>query len=110
MASKARTAVVAIAILGDGVLTVLLLSGLLYEQAQRAQDLRQFPPLGRLVDIGGRALTLECEGTGQPTVILARGAPWSFYSNPKDMFENGAPRPGYGWVAIQRGLLAVGPP
>jgi pimeloyl-ACP methyl ester carboxylesterase len=32
------------------------------------------PPGGQLVDVGGRALYLQCEGTGGPTVVLQAGA------------------------------------
>src|ERR1017187_3603127 len=103
MYAKLRTAAVATAIIGAGVLAIALVSGLLYEQAQRARDREHFPQIGRSVDIGGRMLNIYCSGAGQPAVILERGAPWTFYK-PKEMFENGAPRPGYGWVWIQREL------
>ena len=49
-------------------------------------------------------LNLYCSGAGQPAVILERGAPWLYYTNPKEMYESGAPRPGYGWVLIAREL------
>jgi len=32
------------------------------------------PPLGRLIDIGGRKLHLHCTGSGSPTVVLEAGA------------------------------------
>src|SRR5262245_29637078 len=32
------------------------------------------PPPGRLIDIGGRRLHLNCVGSGSPTVILEAGA------------------------------------
>jgi len=32
-----------------------------------------YPPPGRLIDIGGRKLHLNCSGTGSPTVILVGG-------------------------------------
>lgn len=35
---------------------------------------RDWPPPGRLVDVGGRKLHLNCIGTGSPTVILEAGA------------------------------------
>ncbi|MBZ5618588.1 MAG: alpha/beta hydrolase [Acidobacteriia bacterium] len=85
-------------------MAIALVSGLLYEQVQRARDHEHFPQIGRSVDIGGRMLNIYCSGAGQPAVIFARGAPWMFYNTPKAMFENGAPRPGYGWVWIQREL------
>jgi pimeloyl-ACP methyl ester carboxylesterase len=37
-----------------------------------AQDIG--PPLGRLVDIGGRRLHLHCTGSGSPTVVIEAGA------------------------------------
>lgn len=85
-------------------MTVAVLSGLLYERAQRARDRERFPPVGRAVDIGDRTLNLYCSGTGQPAVILESGAKWQFYHTPKGMFESGAPRPGYSWAAVQRDL------
>lgn len=43
--------------------------------AKDAAALKQFPPPGRMVDIGGRRLHLFCEGKGKgPTVILEVGA------------------------------------
>jgi pimeloyl-ACP methyl ester carboxylesterase len=34
---------------------------------------QEYPPPGRLIDIGGRKLHLYCTGTGSPTVILIAG-------------------------------------
>ncbi len=39
----------------------------------QGQALAQYPPPGRLVDIGGRKLHLLCSGRGRPTVILVAG-------------------------------------
>jgi pimeloyl-ACP methyl ester carboxylesterase len=41
----------------------------------RAQDVspQSYPPPGRLVDVGGRKLHLNCRGNGSPTVILVAG-------------------------------------
>jgi pimeloyl-ACP methyl ester carboxylesterase len=103
MYAKLKTAAIAASIIGAGVFAIALVSGLLYEQVQRARDVERFPQIGRSVDIGGRTLNIYCSGAGQPAVIFERGAPWTF-SNPREMFANGAPRPGYGWVAIQREL------
>lgn len=80
----------------------LLASGISYEQAQLERDAERSPQIGNSVDIGGRSLNLFCSGSGQPTVIFESGAPWAFFKDPKTMFETGAPRPGYSWVAIQR--------
>ena len=100
---KLGTVAVAVLIIGAGSIVIALVSGLRYEQAQRARDREQFPQIGRSVDIGGRMLNIYCSGSGQPTVILESGAPWALYE-PREMLENGAPRPGYSWVSIQREL------
>src|SRR5437899_2009883 len=110
MSAKLRTAALAAATIGAGVFAIAFVSGLLYEQAQRARDREHFPQIGRSVDIGGRMLNIDCTGTGQPTVILESGANWALSSavrNPKTIFSNGGPRPGYSWVSIQRALATV---
>jgi pimeloyl-ACP methyl ester carboxylesterase len=44
-------------------------------QPVRAQDTMSAPPpLGRLVDIGGRRLHLHCTGSGMPTVVVESGS------------------------------------
>jgi pimeloyl-ACP methyl ester carboxylesterase len=110
MTSKLWTAARAALIFGTGILVIGLVSGLVYEQAQRARDREHFPQVGRSVDIGGRTLNIDCLGAGQPAVILESGANWSLNSavhGPKTIFSNGGPRPGYSWVAIQRALATV---
>ena len=55
-------------------LIVLVTSvGATYEMSARAQTARDFPPPGKLVDIGGRRIQLDCRGTGSPTVIFESG-------------------------------------
>jgi pimeloyl-ACP methyl ester carboxylesterase len=104
MSAKLRTAALAASIIVAGAFVISLLSGILYEQAQRSRDRERFPQIGRSVDIGGRTLTIDCAGVGRPAVILESGATWTFYDTPKAMFENGAPRPGFSWVQIQSEL------
>lgn len=59
---------------GVGVLAaVLLVTGSSWEWWQRRAAARDYPPPGRLVDIGGRRLQLDCRGTGAPTVVLVSG-------------------------------------
>lgn len=41
--------------------------------AQQAAGPEVYPPPGRMVDIGGRSLHMNCEGKGSPTVILMAG-------------------------------------
>ena len=104
MPSKLRTAAVVGLIIGAGALVIAVAAGLLYEQEQRARDRERFPQIGRSIDIGGRTLNIYCSGTGRPAVIFESGAPWPILSDPKTMWENGAPRPGYSWVWIQAEL------
>jgi hypothetical protein len=60
--------------LGLAVLILLLLGvGWTYEHLSELADGRLTPP-GRLVDIGGRKMHLDCIGTGAPTVVLEPGA------------------------------------
>jgi hypothetical protein len=110
MSAKLRTAALAAATIGAGVNAIAMVSGLLYEQAQSARDREHFPQIGRSVDIGGRMLNIYCSGAGQPAVILESGANWAVNSavhDPKTIFSNGGPRPGYSWVSIQRALATV---
>ena len=64
MSSKLRTAALAAATVGAGVVVIALLSGLLYEQAQRARDREHFPQIGRSVDVGGRMLNIALHRRG----------------------------------------------
>ena len=41
--------------------------------ARQASSPQAYPPPGRMVDIGGRSLHLNCEGKGTPTVVLMVG-------------------------------------
>jgi hypothetical protein len=110
VAAKWKTAALAVTIAGAGIFALALVSGLLYEQTQRARDRERYPQIGRSIDIGGRMLDIDCAGAGQPTVILESGANWSLspaVQDPKTIFANGGPRPGYSWVSIQRALAAV---
>jgi hypothetical protein len=110
MAAKWKTAALAVAIAGGGIFALALVSGLLYEQTQRVRDRERYPQIGRSIDVGGRALNIDCAGAGQPAVILGSGANWAVNAavrDPKTIFSNGGPRPGYSWVAIQRALAAV---
>jgi pimeloyl-ACP methyl ester carboxylesterase len=51
-----------------------VLTGLAAATALHAQEpARNYPPPGRLLDVGGRGLHLHCSGQGSPTVILVAG-------------------------------------
>jgi pimeloyl-ACP methyl ester carboxylesterase len=106
MSARARAAALSISILGAGLLTIAVISGVLYEQVQRARDRERLPQVGRSVDIGGRILNIYCSGSGQPAIILESGASWAF-NDPRTMWQNGGPRPGYSWVSIQRELAKL---
>lgn len=56
-----------------GLLTVLLIVGIVYEQLARHRAERDYPPRGQLVDIGGRKMHIDCRGNGSPTVIFEAG-------------------------------------
>jgi pimeloyl-ACP methyl ester carboxylesterase len=70
---------------------LLLTAGLLYEQAGEWRDRRDFPQIGRSVDIGGRSLNIYCSGTGSPAVI----------------FDSGSGQPGYSWILVQPGVASL---
>lgn len=54
-------------------LALALIAGSGYEWFARHAARRDFPPPGRLVDIGGRRIQLDCRGTGTPIVVLESG-------------------------------------
>src|SRR5580698_5647180 len=57
-----------------GLIVVIVLAGVIYEQIMRARAKSEFPVQGRLLDIGGgRRMQIDCRGTGTPTVIFEAG-------------------------------------
>lgn len=52
---------------------VLVGGGAGYEAFARHGAARDFPPKGRMIDIGGRSIHLDCRGTGSPTVVFESG-------------------------------------
>jgi pimeloyl-ACP methyl ester carboxylesterase len=67
---------------------VALTGGMTYEAIGRLSDARRFPVRGRIVDIGGYGLNINCTGSGSPTVIL----------------ESGLGEPARSWIGIQSGV------
>jgi pimeloyl-ACP methyl ester carboxylesterase len=59
-------------LLGGG-LALLALTGAGYEALAAQGDAQAYPPPGRLVDVGGYRLHIQCVGTGSPTVVLEAG-------------------------------------
>ena len=64
---------------------ILTAAGFAYEKTAEWRDRRNFPQIGRSVDIGGRSLNIYCSGTGSPAVI----------------FDTGGNQPGYSWLFVQ---------
>jgi pimeloyl-ACP methyl ester carboxylesterase len=61
-------------LLGIGCLIILaVLVGFGFEAFMRSQASRKYPVLGKLVDIGGRRIQIDCRGKGSPTVVLESG-------------------------------------
>ena len=56
-----------------GALAALLAAGFIYQAIGAARDRTRFPPVGRLVNVGGRYWHLIESGTGSPAVILESG-------------------------------------
>src|SRR5579864_4290397 len=61
-------------------LLLLAVAGFLYENISEARDRRFNPMEGRLVDVGGRKIHIDCTGEGSPTVILDSGLGDSYLS------------------------------
>jgi pimeloyl-ACP methyl ester carboxylesterase len=57
--------------------TVLLVSGTIFETVIRQQIAKKYPVVGKLVDIGGRNIQIDCRGSGSPTVVLESGLGYS---------------------------------
>lgn len=59
---------------------LLAAAGFIYQNISEVRDRRFHPMPGRLVDIGGYKLHLNCQGQGSPAVILDSGLGDSFIS------------------------------
>src|ERR1700745_1724073 len=55
-----------------GVILLLAAIGATYEAIESSREERE-PPPGRLVDVAGHKMHLDCEGQGTPTVVLESG-------------------------------------
>jgi pimeloyl-ACP methyl ester carboxylesterase len=54
-------------------LGALVLAGTIFEAIARQQIAQQYPAPGKLIDIGGRRIQIDCRGAGSPTVVLESG-------------------------------------
>ena len=61
------------AVLTFSITAISLLTGIFYQALNEALDRRKHPPQGKLVDIGGFHLHLNCIGQGTPTVVMDAG-------------------------------------
>ncbi|MEO7222533.1 MAG: alpha/beta hydrolase [Devosia sp.] len=55
------------------VFAIIAAAGAAYEQIAGSGDAAAYPPTGRLVDVGGHELHLDCRGQGTPTVVMDAG-------------------------------------
>lgn len=55
-------------------LVALALAGMVWQALATRVDRRNFPPPGKLVDVGGYRLHINCAGAGHPTVVFEAGA------------------------------------
>lgn len=54
-------------------IAVVAALGATYETIAGFHDLSAYPPAGRLVDVGGYRMHLDCRGEGSPTVVMDAG-------------------------------------
>jgi pimeloyl-ACP methyl ester carboxylesterase len=59
---------------------VAIVAGAVTEQVTRRRTASKFPPLGKLVDIGGRRIQIDCRGTGSPVVVFESNDLWGSLS------------------------------
>ena len=63
-----------VTLVGFFVLIILgTICGAIYEVLSRDRAAIEFPLIGKLVDIGGRRIQLDCRGAGTPTVVFESG-------------------------------------
>jgi pimeloyl-ACP methyl ester carboxylesterase len=56
-----------------GLIVILLLAGIGYEQFMRWRAGGAYPAQGRVIDIGGRNMQIDCRGSGTPIVVFEAG-------------------------------------
>ena len=69
--SKSR--IVRIGLRGAAFAALAILMGVVYERVGQYRAARNFPAPGRMIDIGGRKIQLDCRGSGSPTVVFEAG-------------------------------------
>lgn len=93
-----------IALLIAALVLLLAISGVSYALIERGLDARRFPQQGKLVDVGGYSLDINCMGQGSPTVVLESGfgmlsSTWAAAQSGIAKFSRvcSYDRAGYGW-------------
>ncbi len=86
------------------ILFILALTGAMYQAIATRADLDKYPPPGKLVDVGGYKLHINCVGEGSPTVVMECGLGglslvWSLVQTEVAKFTRVCTydRAGYGW-------------
>src|SRR5215471_13419322 len=54
-------------------LALIVAAGVVFQFSMTQWESHRYPPPGRLVDIGGLRLHINCTGVGSPTVIMEAG-------------------------------------
>lgn len=54
-------------------LGLVVASSAALEAVGKWQTLGEYPPMGKLVDVGGRRIQIDCRGQGSPTVVFESG-------------------------------------
>jgi pimeloyl-ACP methyl ester carboxylesterase len=62
-----------IALTIGGLIVAAVLIGAIYEQVMRRQAAKEYPVAGRLIDVGGHRMQIDCRGSGTPTVVFEAG-------------------------------------
>jgi len=52
---------------------ILPIAGAIYEIREQKQAYINYPPTGKLIDLGGRYIHMDCRGSGSPTVVFEAG-------------------------------------
>ncbi len=62
-----------IAVGAVALILAVVVAGAVYEQVERRAAVRDYPAPGKLVDIGGRHIQIDCRGSGSPVVVFESG-------------------------------------
>jgi pimeloyl-ACP methyl ester carboxylesterase len=56
-----------------GIIAITAVTGATFESVMRRNMMRRHPAPGRMIDVGGRRVQIDCRGAGSPTVVLESG-------------------------------------